>query len=281
MEWKQSVALPSPSQITVGKVAEEHLNPDQLKSLLEGKALEILPAFLGGAIGYASRGMQHVSVLGLTLEYRDFPATCPGSPTILMLHEGLGCVAMWGQFPQRLAAATGCRVLVWSRAGYGGSQPYAEPRSPRYLHHEALEAVPALADALGVERAILVGHSDGGSIALIHAGAFPERVQALAVMAPHAFVEEEALGGIREAVVAWRTTDLPTRLGRYHADANRVFLDWSGTWLSVGFRDWNIAGSLAGIRCPILAIQGEEDEYGTLRQIELLARTSRGQCCRR
>ena len=215
--------------------------------------------------------MKHLVVGGLRLEYQDYPAHRPGLPCIVMLHEGLGCVAMWRHFPERVAAVTGCRVLVWSRAGYGHSQPYAEARTPRYMHREALEALPALLAELGIERPLLFGHSDGGSIALIFAGAFPEVPLGAIVMAPHEFVEEVTLAGILAAKTAWTATDLPQKLGRYHADVERVFADWNDTWLSPAFRDWNIEEYLSKIRCPVLAIQGEDDEYATMRQIEAIA----------
>ncbi|UCV13597.1 alpha/beta fold hydrolase [Quatrionicoccus australiensis] len=216
--------------------------------------------------------MKHLVVNGLRLEYRDYPATVAGRPELLLLHEGLGCVAMWRHFPEKLAAATGCRVVVWSRAGYGGSQAYAEPRSTRYMHREAEEALPALLAELKIERPLLIGHSDGGSIALIFAGAFPGVPRGIAVLAPHEFVEEETLAGIREARTAWQTTDLPQKLARYHhAQTERVFSDWNDCWLSPPFRDWNIEEYLPRIRCPVLAIQGEDDEYATLRQIDAIA----------
>lgn len=215
--------------------------------------------------------MRHIEIQGLRLEYRDIPATTDGHPTLLLLHEGLGCVAMWRHFPERLAAASGCRVLVWSRAGYGGSAPRPEPRGTDYMHREALESLPAFIAALGIERPVLVGHSDGGSIALIFAGAFPDVPRAIAVMAPHEFVEEETLAGIRVAREAWATSDLPVKLGRYHPDVQRVFFDWNDTWLSPAFRDWNIEEYLPRIRCPVLALQGEDDEYATMRQIEVIA----------
>jgi len=214
--------------------------------------------------------MKHLTVDGLRLEYRDIPAATGGRPTLLLLHEGLGCVAMWRQFPEQLAAATGCRLVVWSRAGYGGSQPYPEPRTPRYMHHEAEKALPALLAALGIQHPVLIGHSDGGSIALLFAGAFPEVPLGVAVMAPHEFIEEETLAGLRAAKVAWATTDWPRKLARYHADAPKVFSDWNDTWLSPSYRDWNIEACLSHIRCPVLAIQGEGDEYATLRQIEVI-----------
>lgn len=216
--------------------------------------------------------MKHLVVNGLRLEYSDYPASVAGSPELLLLHEGLGCVAMWRHFPEKLAAATGCRVIVWSRAGYGGSQAYAEPRSTRYMHREAEEALPALLAELKIERPLLIGHSDGGSIALIFAGAFPEVPRGVAVLAPHEFVEAETLAGIREARTAWQTTDLPQKLARYHhAQTERVFSDWNDCWLSPPFRDWNIEDYLPRIRCPVLAIQGEDDEYATLRQIDAIA----------
>lgn len=216
--------------------------------------------------------MKHIVVNQIRLEYRDHPASAADRPTLLLLHEGLGCVAMWRDFPVRLAAATACRVVVWSRAGYGGSQAYGEARGPRYMHREAEEALPALLAALGIERPILIGHSDGGSIALIFAGSFPDVPLAVAVMAPHEFVEEVTLAGIRAARQAWETTDLPKKLARYHHDqASRVFFDWNDTWLSPAFRDWNIEASVAKIRCPVLAIQGEDDEYATMRQIDAIA----------
>ena len=135
--------------------------------------------------------MKHITVKGLKLEYRDHPASTGDAPTLMLLHEGLGSVAMWRHFPEKLAARTGCRVIVWSRAGYGGSDPYPEPRTPRYMHREGEEMLPALVAALGIEKPILIGHSDGGSIALICAGAHPDLPLGVAVMAPHEFVEED------------------------------------------------------------------------------------------
>lgn len=215
--------------------------------------------------------MKHLLINGLRLEYRDIPAVVDGQPCLLLLHEGLGCVAMWREFPVRLAAATGCRVIVWSRPGYGGSQAYLEPRRLRYMHGEAEASLPALLAALNVERPLLIGHSDGGSIALIFAGMFPEVPLAIAVMAPHEFVEEITLAGIRSARLFWQTSDWPKKLARYHADAARVFSDWNDTWLSPPFRDWNIEEYLSRIRCPVLAIQGEDDEYATMQQIDRIA----------
>jgi pimeloyl-ACP methyl ester carboxylesterase len=216
--------------------------------------------------------MKHIVVHGLKLEYRDIPATAERLPTLLLLHEGLGSVGMWRHFPEKLAATTGCRLIVWSRAGYGGSDRDPAPRTPRYMHEEGEVMLPALLAALGVERPLLIGHSDGGSIALIFAGAFPEVSLGIAVMAPHEFVEEVTLAGIRAAKLTWETTDFPKKLARYHhAQTERVFADWNDTWLSPAFRDWNIEEYLLKIRCPVLAIQGEDDEYATMRQIDAIA----------
>ncbi len=213
-----------------------------------------------------------IAIAGRELEVADLPATtAPNAPPLVLLHEGLGCVAMWRRFPDQLAAATGRRVIAWSRAGYGASQPRATPRTPRYLHEEALEALPAFLATMRVVRPVLIGHSDGATIALIYAGAFPEQVDRVIVMAPHEFVEPETLAGIRGAVEAWNTTDFPRRLAVYHRDAASVFATWSSTWLNPDFHAWNIEEYLPAIRCPVLAIQGEDDEYATMRQIEVIA----------
>ena len=215
--------------------------------------------------------MKHLVVAGRRLEYVDHPAHRSGLPAILMLHEGLGCVAMWRHFPERLAGATGCRVIAWSRAGYGHSAPSGEPRTADYMHREALEALPALLAELRIEHPLLFGHSDGASIALIFAGAYPEVPLGVVAMAPHEFVEDVTLAGIFAAKTAWTATDLAPRLGRYHADSARVFGEWNETWLAPGFREWNIEDYLPKIRCPVVAIQGEDDEYATMRQIDVIA----------
>ncbi|MGE5386694.1 MAG: alpha/beta fold hydrolase [Betaproteobacteria bacterium] len=221
--------------------------------------------------------MNTITIAGLVLEFADLPATtAPDAPPLVLLHEGLGCVAMWRRFPEKLAAATGRRVIAWSRAGYGASEPYPTPRTPRYLHDEALTALPAFLAAMRIERPVLIGHSDGASIALIFAGAFPEEVDRIIVMAPHEFVEPETLAGIRGAVEAWNTTDFPRRLAVYHRDAATVFATWSSTWLNPDFHAWNIEEFLPAIRCPVLAIQGVDDEYATLHQIEVIAEKTPG-----
>lgn len=215
--------------------------------------------------------MKHVVINGVALEYRDYPAAAPGRPVLLLLHEGLGCLALWRDFPEKLAARTGCRTVAWSRAGYGSSEPYARRRTPRYMHIEAIEMLPAFLAAMAIERPLLVGHSDGASIALIHAGAFPGQALGVVAMAPHEFVEPETLTGIRAARETWLSTNMRQRMARYHCDPERVFAEWNETWLSPAFIDWNIEEYLPAIRCPVLAIQGEDDEYASMRQIEIIA----------
>ena len=210
-----------------------------------------------------------VAAGGHSLEYQLIPAHQINRPTLVLLHEGLGSVAMWRDFPARLAAATGCRTLVYSRHGYGQSDILREAFKPDFMHREAREALPELLAALDIGNPLLVGHSDGASIALLHAGdGFA--VAGLAVMAPHCFVEDVSIRSIEAARVAFETSDLPARLARYHRDARRTFLGWNDIWLHPEFRPWNIEDCLARIRCPILAIQGMDDEYGTMAQIEAI-----------
>ena len=191
-----------------------------------------------------------------------------GRPTIVMLHEGLGSVALWKNFPQQLAARTGCGVLVYSRYGHGSSDKLLEKRPVTFMHHEGEVVLPELLDKLGIERPVLLGHSDGGSISLIFAGKYPERPRALILEAPHVFVEDLSVASITRAKVQYQTTDLPQKLGRYHAHVDATFWGWNDIWLDPEFRSWNIEEYLAAIRCPVLCIQGEEDEYGTVAQVE-------------
>lgn len=216
----------------------------------------------------------HIDVLGHALSIRWWPENTGHRndlPTFILLHEGLGSISLWRDFPEQLAAATGGRVLTYSRPGYGQSSPAKTPRTARYMHDEGLEILPALLDALKISQPIIVGHSDGGSIGLIFAGSYPERLRALVTIAPHEWVEEEALTGIRQAGETWQNSDWPSRLAKHHSDASRVFHDWHDTWLSAAFRDWNILEYVDRIRCPLLALQGDRDEYATLRQVETLA----------
>ena len=199
----------------------------------------------------------------------------PGAePALVFLHEGLGSVALWREFPERLAEATGRRAIVYSRAGHGFSDVPDEPRTPRFMHEEALEVLPGLLAEAGIERPVLVGHSDGGSIALIHASQHP--VSGLVLLAPHVFVEELSVASIEEARQTFETTDLRERMGRHHRDAERTFRLWNDIWLAPEFRDWNIEDVLPRITVPILLIQGEHDQYGTLAQIEAIERAVAG-----
>lgn len=215
--------------------------------------------------------MASVTAAGRRIEYVRIQPAVEGRPTLVFLHEGLGSVAMWKDFPARVAAATGCETIVYSRAGYGRSEGLAEPRPVTYMHDEALVDLPALLDALDVRRPILVGHSDGGSIALIHAAATGRPVRALVLMAPHVIVEDRSVSSIAKAKENYETTDLRAKLGRYHADVDGAFWGWNRIWLDPAFRRWDITRYLPRLRCPILAIQGEDDEYGTMAQIEHIA----------
>ena len=193
-------------------------------------------------------------------------------PTLILLHEGLGSIALWRDFPAKLAQATGCPAVVYSRYGYGRSDALAGPRGVDYMHQEALDTLPELRARLGLDDAILVGHSDGASIALIHAGSGRWPVRALALAAPHVFVEDVSITSIAAARTAYETTDLRRRLTRYHADVDSAFRGWNDIWLHADFRAWNIEEYLPGVRCPVLAIQGADDEYGTLAQLDAIAR---------
>ncbi len=204
---------------------------------------------------------------GHRIEYERIETAAATRPTLVLLHEGLGSVAMWREFPGRLAHATGCNALVYSRYGYGRSDPLTEPRTVRYMHDEALCALPDLLDQLDIERPILVGHSDGGSIALIHAGARGHTVAAVVTLAAHVLVEDVSVASIAAAKVAYETTGLRAKLARYHADVDSAFWGWNRIWLDPDFRAWNIEEYLPGIDCPVLAIQGEDDEYGTMEQM--------------
>lgn len=212
--------------------------------------------------------MPLVTVAGHRLEYERIDVGGWDRPTLVMLHEGLGSIAMWRDFPQRLAHATAARVVVYSRYGYGNSDRLAESRNVRYMHDEALAALPELLDALGIARPILVGHSDGASIALIHAGGSDRPVTGLIAMAPHVIVEDVSIASIAAARDAYAATDLRARLARYHADVDGAFRGWNDVWLHPDFRAWNIGEYLPRIRCPVLAIQGKDDEYGTMEQLK-------------
>jgi len=216
-----------------------------------------------------------VTVQGHKLEVLRIAGAGAGASTLVFLHEGLGSVAMWRDFPDKAASATGCAAVVYSRYGHGQSEVLRGPRAVDYMHVEALEVLPELLERLGIEDPILVGHSDGASIALIHAAA-SDGVKGLVVMAPHVFVEDLSVRSIAEAKTAFEGTDLAQKLGRYHADAAKTFRGWNDIWLHPDFRSWNIEEVLPRIVCPVLAIQGFDDEYGTMAQLEAIARQTGG-----
>lgn len=209
----------------------------------------------------------------IKIEYQWIGPAQSADPVIVFLHEGLGSISMWRGFPEQFCNEHGFTGLVFSRYGYGKSTPRTvDERVPvSYLHEQAYQALPALLFALNIERPWLFGHSDGGSIALLYAARFPQQVSGLVVMAPHIFVEDITIEGIRKARTAYETTDLRDRLARHHLNVDSVFRGWSDTWLDPAFCTWNIEDELGAITCPVLAIQGEDDEYGTLAQIHGIA----------
>jgi pimeloyl-ACP methyl ester carboxylesterase len=215
---------------------------------------------------------------GHRLEYRwaTAPAPTPDTKTLVLLHEGLGSMAMWKDFPERLAEAAGYRTLVYSRYGYGKSDVLSAPRKPDYLHREALEVLPAVLAHFDVDNPLLVGHSDGASIALTYAGAGLRPVQALVLLAPHVFVEQLSVESIAQVKTVFETTEMPAKLAKYHDDVERTFWGWNDIWLHPDFRRWNIEEYLPGIRCPVLVIQGEDDQFGTLAQVDAIERQVSG-----
>ena len=207
------------------------------------------------------------------LEYRMIGPRPDAAPTIVMLHEGLGCVGLWNDFPDRLQKATGCGVFVYSRAGYGQSSPVKLPRPLTYMHDEARETLPKLLDEIGFQRGLLLGHSDGASISAIYAGSHQDhRIGGLVLLAPHFFTEDMGIASIEEARRTYESGDLKPRLARWHKNVDNAFKGWNGAWLDPDFRKWDISEFLAYIRVPILIVQGEDDQYGTVAQIEAAER---------
>jgi pimeloyl-ACP methyl ester carboxylesterase len=204
------------------------------------------------------------------LEYRMIGPGPDDAPTIVMLHEGLGSAGLWGDFPDKLQAATGAGIFVYSRAGYGASSKVELPRPLDYMHIEALQTLPELFDRIGFRRGMLLGHSDGASIAAIYAGAHQDhRVQGVAMIAPHFVVEDISVTSIAEIRTAYETTGLKTKLARWHRDVDNAFYGWNGAWLDPRFRSWDISEYLAYIRVPVAILQGSADQYGTSLQIEI------------
>ncbi len=222
--------------------------------------------------------MPFLNAAGHSLYYERIDGEA-GKPPLVFLHEGLGSIRQWRDFPAKLCAATGCTGVVYDRYGYGRSDVLAEPRrNVRFMHDEGLIALPEVLTAASLKNPVLIGHSDGASIALIHAGA-GHTVRGVVAMAPHVFIEPICISSIRKATETFETTDLPARLGRYHKDVRKTFYGWADVWLDPEFKGWDIrADYLPGVHCPVLAIQGHDDEYGTMEQLEEIKRRVSGPC---
>jgi pimeloyl-ACP methyl ester carboxylesterase len=223
-----------------------------------------------------SNHMQSLSPTGFLrigasdLEDRMIGPLPPDAPTIVMLHEGLGSANLWGDFPEKLQAATGAGIFLYSRAGYGASTPAKLPRPVDYMHTEALDVLPKLLDQIGFRRGLLLGHSDGASIAAIYSGSHQDhRVEGVVMIAPHFIVEDISVASIAGIKTAYETTELKAKLARWHRDVDNAFYGWNGAWLDPAFRNWDISEYLAYIRVPVAILQGVDDEYGTMRQVEI------------
>ena len=227
----------------------------------------------------AQAGM--LAVDGYAIEFESLPATRPG-PTLVLLHEGLGCVAMWRGFPRLLNAATGLAVFSYSRPGYGRSSPIVLPRALDFHTRDALEVLPRVLDSAGIAECILLGHSDGASIAVIYAGAgADQRLRGLVLMAPHVLTEAKTVNNIATAKGLFATTDLRAKLQRYHGDnVDCAFKGWCDTWLADGFRNWDISAYLAAITMPVLTLRGDDDAYNTPVHVERIAAGVGGQVTR-
>ena len=211
-----------------------------------------------------------LSIGASDLEYRMIGPSPADAPTIVMLHEGLGSAGLWGDFPEKLQAATGAGILLYSRAGYGASTPVQLPRPVDYMHIEALDVLPKLLDQIGFRRGLLLGRSDGASIAAIYAGSHQDhRVEGVVMIAPHFIVEDVSVISIARIKEAYETSGLKEKLARWHKDVDNAFYGWNGAWLNPTFRSWDISEYLAYIRVPVAILQGVDDEYGTMRQVEI------------
>jgi pimeloyl-ACP methyl ester carboxylesterase len=219
-----------------------------------------------------------IEISGASLEYAWVGAHDARDATVVFLHEGLGSLGQWHDFPDALCTRIGCRGVVYSRKGHGRSTPLSGPLTVRFMHDEALVVLPQLLDRLGVTKPILFGHSDGGSIALICAGAGRVNAAGLILEAPHVFVENFGINAIRSLCERYDSSDLKARLGRRHDAAEALFTAWTDIWLSPAFRAWNIEQYAETVDTPVLLIQGREDEYGTEGQLEAITAKVRGQC---
>ena len=218
--------------------------------------------------------LEYLEVFGSRLELCWHGPTPEEAPTLVFLHEGLGCVEMWRDFPAKLAEATNCGAMVYSRLGYGRSDPCELPRPIRFMHHEGLTVLPKILEVAGIRECILVGHSDGGSIAIVYAGGTQaDPVRGLITEAAHVFCEEITVRSIEEAKTVYEWNDLRQKLMKYHgSNTHCAFWGWNGVWLDPDFMNWNIEEYLPGIRVPMLVIQGADDEYGTRAQVDAISR---------
>ena len=216
--------------------------------------------------------MSHLNLTHGKIEYAWFGENQTDA-TLVFLHDGIGCLSLWRDFPARIAEATGCKAFVYSRYGYGLSDPISLPRPVRFMHDEALTILPEILDAAQIKNPILIGHSDGGSIALIYAATHHEnKVPALILEAPHVFVEAVTVQSIFESGEEYRNGTLKSRLERYHGNnVDNAFWGWNRVWLDPAFRSWNIEEYLPNVNCPVLVIQGKQDNFGTLRQVDAIA----------
>lgn len=219
--------------------------------------------------------MLFMDINGRALEYRAIPGAVSEHPPLVFLHEGLGCAALWRDFPDKVARDLGAPALVYSRFGYGQSAGIDRPRTPRFMHEEALDVLPVLLDRSAITRPLLIGHSDGASIALIHAASAGRAVAGLVLMAPHIMVEPICVESIAR-ISATYEGPLRARLARYHANVDDAFHGWADIWLDPAFRNWSLEAEARALSIPTLLIQGQDDEYGTLAQIDRIAELAQG-----
>lgn len=220
--------------------------------------------------------MLSMDIGGRAIEYRVIPGAVSDRPPLVFLHEGLGCAALWRDFPDKVARELGAPALVYSRFGYGQSAGLEGPRTIRFMHEEALDVLPVLLDRASVTRPLLIGHSDGASIALIHAASAGRPVAGLVLMAPHITVEPIAIESMTRIAATYAKGPLRARLARYHAHVDDAFHGWADTWLDPAFLDWSLESEARALSLPALLIQGRDDEYGTLAQIDRIAELAQG-----
>jgi pimeloyl-ACP methyl ester carboxylesterase len=252
----------------------EHAKNDAIERRDDKNGYNLFQPVMNQISAYPQETLE-VVVCDRRLEVQRMSGATPGAPELVFLHEGLGSVSHWKDFPARVALETGCSVTVYSRYGCGNSDVLNEDRAVTYMHDEALQSLPDLLAQLHIENPILIGHSDGASIALIHAGGHGH-VRGLVLLAPHVFVEDLSVASIADAKTKFETTNLPEKLARHHRDAERTFWGWNRIWLHPDFRSWNIEEYLPRITCPILVVQGLDDQYGTMAQVKAIAQQAGG-----